>query len=57
MVRGGKGRTRINTEQALGTSVRMAVMHDPGGLLQRRCRSRVANKAEMEAISALMEKG
>ena len=54
-----EGKTRINYGASAGhIPVRMAVMHDPGGLLPSGdAAHRVATTAEMEEISALMEKG
>jgi N-acyl-D-aspartate/D-glutamate deacylase len=54
-----EGKARINFGASAGhIAVRMAVMHDPGELLPRGdAAHRVATKAEMEEISALLEKG
>ena len=54
-----EGKTRINYGASVGhIPVRMVVMHDPGGLLPSGdAAHRVATTAEMEEISALMEKG
>jgi len=54
-----EGKARINYGASVGhIPVRMAVMHDPGGLLPNGdAAHRVATTAEREEISALMEKG
>lgn len=54
-----EGKERINYGASVGhIPVRMAVMHDPGGLLPSEdAAHRVATTAEMEEISALIEKG
>jgi len=54
-----EGKARINYGASVGhIPVRMAVMHDPGGLLPSGdAAHRVATTAETEEISALMEKG
>src|SRR6266436_5661730 len=54
-----EGNARINFGASAGhIPVRMAVMHDPGGLLPSGdAAHRVANAAEMGEISALLEKG
>jgi N-acyl-D-aspartate/D-glutamate deacylase len=54
-----EGKARINFGASAGhIAVRMAVMHDPGELLPRGdAAHRVATTAELEEISALLEKG
>src|SRR5713101_8384548 len=54
-----EGKARINFGASAGhIPVRMAVMHDPGGLLPSGdAAHRVATRAEMDEISALLEKG
>jgi N-acyl-D-aspartate/D-glutamate deacylase len=54
-----EGKARINFGASAGhIAVRMAVMHDPGELLPRGdAAHKVATTAELEEISALMEKG
>jgi len=57
--RAREGKARINYGASVGhIPVRMAVMHDPGGLLPSGdAAHRVATTAEMEEMSALIEKG
>jgi N-acyl-D-aspartate/D-glutamate deacylase len=54
-----EGKARINFGASAGhIAVRMAVMHDPGELLPRGdAAHRVATAAEMEEISAMLDKG
>src|SRR6266851_5018499 len=54
-----EGKALINYGASVGhIPVRMAVMHDPGGLLPSGdAAHRVATKAELEEIGALLEKG
>jgi N-acyl-D-aspartate/D-glutamate deacylase len=54
-----EGKARINFGASAGhIAVRMAVMHDPGELLPRGdAAHKVATTAELEEISALLEKG
>jgi N-acyl-D-aspartate/D-glutamate deacylase len=54
-----EGKARINFGASAGhIAIRMAVMHDPGGLLPSGdAAHRVATAAEREEISALLEKG
>jgi N-acyl-D-aspartate/D-glutamate deacylase len=54
-----EGKARINFGASAGhIAVRMAVMHDPGELLPRGdAAHRVATTAELEEISAMLEKG